>query len=1408
MPTPLDPERPFELVATAGRGAVGEVYRARQGDGFVALKIGLDASCGAALAHELEALLLAASPSLPRALWAGWVLLGGDEKSAAPVAESTPHARPAIAVEWVQGTPLAASSVSGEAAALRVAASVAGSLAMLHTAGFAHGDLSASNVLLRADGDATVIDLGLATSRFDATIRGATPRYLARGDADLGTAEARDLLALGLLVAEIARPELKAEADLLAAARRATLPGAVAALAAALLAPQPHARPSSRWVAERARAALGSHDGFVMTTEHRSSHDAALVRAGYARLRRAALHAGGVAPPATARWLAEILAWSPALASVGRRERTALARAVPLAPLDATDLARWLVALVGPRAAGWPLAGVVQAGEERLADALVLLAEAGPPLAWTYRDLTRALESEPPSLASRLAGGGGYVFASGAGGAAAGEHEPTAAARAAALALALAAAPPSDAAVDEVERAPSPPVPLALAAARALAVRGEPGRALALASRCPSDDAPARALVADIRRRAGDSRGAEEDAQLALGRADATGDALSAARARAVLARLLFDAGDHEAALARAAPFDAAQTCEVGALAHAALGRHEQARSLLETGVALATDAESRARLVGARAYVLAATDPREARRAFTIAVDEAARAGATVEEATYLTGAAATAVDEGYLEQATVLGERAALLWEALGRPRFAARALLARAAAFATARMAVEAESAAARALSAASDAGDRQAALYALFAMADVRDVAARAAVVAEARALVADLPGDTRADTLRAAARALAIGLLDGSEITRLDDLGVSVDLPPASRFEWWGARAEAVLDGRAPSRGERPVEALVVLADVRCELSARGPALAAGARLAASLGLGDAALRLQGAARRASQALASNAGALADAVYALPWLDRAAPDGSGASLYDSDQIARLEHLVRSLAGNEDLGDLMRQVLDALVVWTGVERGLFLLRLPNGTLAPRAARNLARHDLRGEQLALSRSLAQRALDERGPVVAVDAAGELPDVHRSVHALRLRSVLAVPLFARGEPIGVVYLDDRVRRGAFGERELSWVRTLASLASGMIAAAMGQVQAEKDVRRSERARRVLERSLAERDVRLTVLETELGKVSQPRGLRPAFDAIIGESEPFVRALSIADRVATADIPVLLVGESGSGKELFARAIHEASPRRGHPFVSENCGAIPETLLESTLFGHVRGAFTGADRTRVGLFEAADGGTLFLDEVGEMSLGMQAKLLRILEEGIVRPVGSERSRKVDVRILAATHRDLEAMVARKEFREDLYYRMSIVTLRVPALRERRDDVPLLVKRFVDKHAAGQGVEITAPAMRRLAAYAWPGNVRQLENEIRRAIVLSEGVIDVEHLSPDVGSAARPPEEDLGLDVKRRVDHLEAELVREALSKTHGNQTKAAQLLGLSRFGLQKMMKRLAISVP
>src|SRR6478672_1647919 len=305
----------------------------------------------------------------------------------------------------------------------------------------------------------------------------------------------------------------------------------------------------------------------------------------------------------------------------------------------------------------------------------------------------------------------------------------------------------------------------------------------------------------------------------------------------------------------------------------------------------------------------------------------------------------------------------------------------------------------------------------------------------------------------------------------------------------------------------------------------------------------------------------------------------------------------------------------------------------------------------------------------------------------------------------------------------------------------------------------------------------------------------------RYRFEGIIGKSREMTRLFQLLETVAPTGSTILITGETGTGKEVVARAIHHNGPRRMHRFVALNCSAIPETLLEAELFGHVRGAFTGAVGNRVGRFEQAHKGTLFLDEVGTMSNALQMKLLRVLQEREFERVGDSHTIKVDVRVIAATNSDLARMVAEGTFREDLYYRLHVIPIQLPPLRERRDDIPLLVTHFLEKFAAGTEMRVSQPAIRALMAYAWPGNVRQLENAVERAVALSAGrnEIDITDLPQEIQAlpqTAVMPSVDFpegGLDMPAYLTSIERDLIRRSLERTGGNRNKAAELLRIKR---------------
>ncbi len=323
------------------------------------------------------------------------------------------------------------------------------------------------------------------------------------------------------------------------------------------------------------------------------------------------------------------------------------------------------------------------------------------------------------------------------------------------------------------------------------------------------------------------------------------------------------------------------------------------------------------------------------------------------------------------------------------------------------------------------------------------------------------------------------------------------------------------------------------------------------------------------------------------------------------------------------------------------------------------------------------------------------------------------------------------------------------------------------------------------------------------------------------SLDNIIGTDAAMEKLKQTIRSVASTQSTVVIHGESGTGKELVARAIHACSPRCAEPFVSVNCGAFPETLLESELFGYVKGAFTGANQNKRGLMEAAHGGTIFLDEISEMSLQMQVKLLRVLQERVLRPLGSNSEIAIDVRVIAATNKDLAALVAEGAFREDLYYRIRVIPITVPPLRERRSDIPLLANHFLKKYApaAGKSIQtIAKESMEALAGFDWPGNVRELENTIERAVALEQGgelriELPVERLRvraaaaavggaaglPGVDSVVIPPD---GVDMERYVAELERSLIRGALKRSNGVQTRAAEMLKLSYRSFRHLIKK------
>ncbi len=971
------------------------------------------------------------------------------------------------------------------------------------------------------------------------------------------------------------------------------------------------------------------------------------------------------------------------------------------------------------------------------------------------------------------------------------------------------------------------PAAHALRLAQALVLAGDAARALAvLAPLTPSPTV--QALEADALRRSGDRARARTLAE-ALVEGD---DPAARAVGRMVLARDALDRGDAAmaavalgASLAEGEGVPAAlrpRALEIGGLVALAADDLDRAADRLERcdlAALAAGDNVERARAASLRGMIAQRRGDHEAaRRLYRDAWSLAAQEGDDHGAATYLVNIGGAALECGDLGEAARALERAVRALAALGRLGELARALVNLASLLAWLGDRPGAADAARRAADAARLAGDAvtEGFAQAVEAEATLTGRAAAEALVSAAARL--DAGGD--------AGRAVEVRARAATCLSAAGDPTGAAALLPAE-----GGGAMVALAGLevALARRASPTELTAAVAAARAAVDADPSVehtvwlLGAAERTAVATGDAGEAGRLRAAARSRIPALAAT---LPEALAALfleahPTTPEPAPapgpgsTGDPASKGDpaAAQWQRLVAVTQKLNAESRLRPLLELVMDAVVELTGASRGFLLLRDPGGELRVRTARNLGQRDLEGDEMAPSRSVAERVARTGDAVVTVDATADGRfDAAESVHAMHLRSILAVPLAVRGEVVGTIYVDDRYRAGAFGDEAMVVARAFADAAALAIHNARTQSALRRALHRAEALSRELSRRI---DLQQVELEATRQSVS-PDATRGRYEGIIGRGGAMAKILALVDRVAPTGMSVLLQGESGTGKELVARAIHANSPRAGRPFVAENCGAIPETLLESVLFGHVKGAFTGADRTRPGLFEVADGGTLLLDEVGEMSAGMQAKLLRVLQDGEVRPVGSERSRKVDVRVIAATHRDLAEMVRRGTFREDLFYRLAVMVLPVPSLRDRREDIPALVAHFITRHGA-PGTAIDRRAMARLVAAPWPGNVRQLANEIQRAAVLSDGTIREEDLTPGLGVAPPPGARDAGatrdgdaarapLDLRGAVEDVEREMVERALVESGGNQSSAARALGLSRFGLQKKLKRLGIS--
>jgi len=470
-----------------------------------------------------------------------------------------------------------------------------------------------------------------------------------------------------------------------------------------------------------------------------------------------------------------------------------------------------------------------------------------------------------------------------------------------------------------------------------------------------------------------------------------------------------------------------------------------------------------------------------------------------------------------------------------------------------------------------------------------------------------------------------------------------------------------------------------------------------------------------------------------------------------------------RLLALDSLVRfseRLLGATDLARLLDEMLDALLEVTHADKG-FLILLENGEMSVRAARNVARETIEDAVSRVSDSIVQRVVATRRPIVVADALNDAEwSGSSSVVNLRLCSVMCAPLMEKGDVFGVIYLGNDNVVSLFDERSLEALTVFAAQASLLVQNAM------------------LLDSLRRENVALkeAVQSKQYGE-------------LIGAGASMREVYRRIEKVAATDISVLVTGETGTGKEVVAREIHRRSPRASGPFVAVNCGAIPEALLESELFGHVKGAFTGAIATRVGKFQAAQGGTLFLDEIGDMPLGLQVKILRALQERSVTKVGDSRVEPVDLRVVAATNRVLEEEIRKGTFREDLYYRLNVVAIPLPPLRDRGEDLVVIGKYFLQKYAKEFGARVrgfTPGALVAMRKYAWPGNIRELENRVKKAVVLADrALVSAEDLD------LRPEVLDPILPLAQAKEEFQKRYINEVLDRNAGNRTKTAKDLGV-----------------
>ena len=511
-----------------------------------------------------------------------------------------------------------------------------------------------------------------------------------------------------------------------------------------------------------------------------------------------------------------------------------------------------------------------------------------------------------------------------------------------------------------------------------------------------------------------------------------------------------------------------------------------------------------------------------------------------------------------------------------------------------------------------------------------------------------------------------------------------------------------------------------------------------------------------------------------------------------------------KIKKIIDINRELLKQHKLSVLLDFIIDNAIELTGAERAFLMLKEDDGRISVEIARKFEKEKLDKPEMEISRTIALEVINSGNPVITDNASTDKRfKMHHSVRRLTLKSILCIPLKENSDTVGAVYLDNRMSEGAFKEDEIHLLEAFGAQATIAIRNAKLLELLETRNDSIQRLNRELEKRLYEQREEIAEVKEELKRKQEELKVQFSYGQMIGRSPKMQEVYRILDKISSSALPVIIFGESGTGKELIAKTIHYNSPRNSGRFISENCASIPETLLESELFGFKRGAFTGADRDRDGLFKLADGGTLFLDEIGDMSLSMQAKLLRVIQEGEIRPIGGKEIIKVDFRIISATNKNLKKMMQENLFREDLFYRLNVIQVNLPSLRQKLEDIPPLVEHFLKKIALEHGNKmknIDRKAMRLLLEYDWPGNVRELENILERAYVMSEtDAITAESLGETI--ARKHSFYSCG----EQYINAERAMIEKVLMATGGDKSKAALEIGWNRQKLYRRMKVLGI---